>query len=97
LTSYLKGTVVRVSGSFTNRNTGAAADPGTVRFLWRSGAGTTTYTYGVDSQLVKDSTGNYHVDIDTTSLTTSVVFRWEGTGSNQAAVEDSFQVTAGAF
>ncbi len=62
--SYLEGNVVRVTGTFTDA-TGAAADPTTVTvryFIDPSGA-VTTLVYVTDPEVVKDSTGVYHVDI----------------------------------
>lgn len=43
------------------------ADPTAVFFRWSDPAGNvTTWQYGVTGTIVKDSTGNYHADADTT-------------------------------
>jgi len=95
---YLEGNKIRVSMAFTRTSDSAAVDPAAVLFLYRIGeAGTTTtLTYLTDAALVKDSTGNYHVDID---LTTPgpLYWEWRGTGANQAANEGRFVVTASRF
>jgi hypothetical protein len=51
----------------------------------------TTYTYGVDVAVVKDSTGNYHIDIDANAAGTWHA-RWFSTGTGQAAEEMEFFV-----
>ena len=57
------GQMVRTSKPFETF-AGAAVDPTSVVFKYRNPAGTVvTLTYGVDAALVKDSTGNYHVDL----------------------------------
>ena len=56
------GDKVRLSAAFTDIDD-AAQDPGGVQFKLRAPDGTiTTYVYGADVEVVKDSTGNYHVD-----------------------------------
>jgi hypothetical protein len=86
--TYITGAVVRVSAPF--RTSGVAVDPTTVQAKIRTPDGTvTTYTYGTDSQLVKDSTGNYHVDVTTTADGTHTV-RFSSTGVGAAADEVAF-------
>lgn len=64
-----------MEAAFTDAN-GAAADPGEVYLEIRlPDKTTTTYQYGVDAALIKDSTGNYHLDY-TTSTTGSYRYRW---------------------
>jgi hypothetical protein len=84
------GTGVRVTGTF--RVAGVATDPTTVTASIRSPAGaTTTYEYGDDVELVKDSTGVYHVDVDPT-LAGRWVYAFAGSGAAQAAGEEIFIV-----
>ena len=53
----------RIAVVFKNSG-GTAVDPTTVTFVFRKPSDSvTTYVYGTDSQLVKDSVGNYHVDL----------------------------------
>lgn len=90
----IEGTLVRISATFTV--SGAATDPTTVTLKVRSPAGTvSTYTYGA-GQVTKDSVGNYHKDVDA-STSGRWLYRWEGTGTAQAADESAFDIEASAF
>ena len=62
-TSFPFGQTVRISGTFALD--GAAIDPDTVTFeIKLMPAGTpTSYVYNVDEELIKDSTGHYHLDL----------------------------------
>lgn len=82
---------------------GVLTDPTTLVFKFhRSDANDqnpladTTYTYGVGGEIVKDSTGVYHVDID---LTASGVYhyQWLSTGTAAGADEGKFTVNPSAF
>lgn len=93
---YDKGDLVRCTGTFTNA-AGTATDPATVNFKMASPSGTvTTYVYLTDAQLVKDSTGVYHVDVDG-SVEGTWHFRFYATGSGQAASEGTFIVHKSHF
>ena len=93
---YDKGDLVRCSGAFTDA-AGDACDPTGVVFKFQDPSGNeTTYTYGTDSELVKDSVGNYHVDVDTDEVG-YWYYRFEGTGTGQAAGEASFIVRETEF
>jgi hypothetical protein len=86
-----KGDLVRLSGAFTDAND-AAIDPGVVIFKYKNPSGTTTTkTYVTDPEVVKDSTGNYHIDIDANE---SGYWHYavESTGSGQAAGEGTFYI-----
>lgn len=90
-TSYDLGDLVRVSGAFTTA-AGVAQDPSVVKCSVRSPAGVvTTYTYGTDPELMKDSTGNYHIDVSAATIGT-YYYRWFSTGTGQAADEGWFEV-----
>ena len=96
MNEFVKGNVVRCSTTFTNL-AGAAIDPTTVSFSFKTPAGvTTTYVYPTDAQLVKDSTGNYHVDI---SADTEGTYYWRffSTGTGKAAYEGSFAIPDSEF
>lgn len=84
------GTLVRATGTF--KVDGVVTDPTTVTAIISEPDGTeTTYVYGTDAELVKDSTGVYHVDIS--AMTAGRwVYRFEGTGAAQAAGERVFLV-----
>lgn len=96
INAYARGTLVRASATFASA-AGAAVDPTTVRLKVRAPAGTvTTWTHGIDGQLVKDAAGAYHADIDANEEGVWHT-RWEGTGANQAAAESQFTVNVGVF
>lgn len=93
---YDRGDVVRVSAAFTNP-AGAATDPTTVRVLYKYfESAVTTLVYPTDAALVKDSTGNYHVDIDLIAEGVWSI-RIEGTGVLTAAAELQVNVRDSAF
>ena len=96
LTGYDKGDKVRFSASFTDL-IGNPADPTTVTVKIKDPAGrSTTYVYLVDAEVVKDATGEYHIDIIITQ--TGIWYqRWEGTGAIMAAEEDSITVRTSEF
>ncbi len=89
------GDVVRVSTTPGFKNAlGALTDPTTVRLLWRvySNGDLTTWVYGVDAEIVRDSIGLFHADIPITEAGTHS-FRWEGDGTVTAAEEGQFRST----
>lgn len=90
-----KGDLRRISASFKDL-AGAAVDPTTVTFKFTKPSGvTTSYVYPA-AQVVKDSVGNYHVDlsVDASGLW---LYRWESTGTGQAAENGEFMVEPSAF
>lgn len=96
MAKYTIGNLIRVSAAFTNSG-GSAVDPGQVRAKVKSPLGViTTYTYGTDAALVKDSTGNYHLDVEPT-VQGVWKYRWEGLTSNKGAGESSFTVAESVF
>ena len=67
------GDEVRVQTTFSDVD-GLATDPNAVFFKFKDPSGNiTTYTYGVDSELIKSATGVYYVDLD---LDESGGWRW---------------------
>lgn len=88
--TYAEGKLVRLIGTFTN-NAGAVQDPAVVKVVVKTPEGvSTTYTYGTDVTLIKDSTGIYHFDVDTTGKPGVWHYRWYSTGSGQSATTDSY-------
>jgi len=87
---YKNGQKVRASAAFTVSD--VASDPTTVTAKIKDPSGNvSTYVYGTDEELVKDSTGNYHVDVSTDEKGLWY-FRFEGTGTCEAVEESSFRV-----
>lgn len=93
--AYDIGDVARLSSAFTN-TAGAAADPTAVTVKVRPPSGEIiTRTYAA-SEIVKDSTGNYHFDY--TILEEGVhYYKFYGTGAVVAAEESSFEVQTSEF
>lgn len=93
---YQKGDLVRCSGNFKN-SAGSDIDPTTVSFKFTTPGGVaTTYLYGTDAQVVKDSVGNYHVDLSVNQRG-DWHYRWESTGTGQAAEDHQFTVAPSAY
>ena len=93
--AYDVGDLVRCTGTFAS--SGSNVNPSTVMFKVKSPAGTvTTYTYGTDAALVRDSTGVYHVDVDA-AMAGEYAYRFWSTGTGQAAAEKQFLVVATLF
>ena len=86
MSEFQKGNLVKVTGRFKS-DAGALQDPTAVFFAFKNPAGTTTtYTYGTHAQLVKDSTGVYHVILD---LDAAGKYTWKfySTGTGKASAE----------
>jgi hypothetical protein len=95
MNSYDVGDLVRLSATFEVSD--VATNPTATTFKIKVPSGTvTTYVYGTDAQLVRDSTGHFHVDW---SVTESGPHYWRmaGTGSAQAAEESAFFVRESRF
>lgn len=92
--SLTVGDLVRVSAEFTV--SGTATDPSTVTLKVKDPSGTTaTYTYA-GSTVTKAGTGSYYKDVSA-STAGRWLYRWEGTGTAQAAEESAFDVEPSAF
>ena len=87
--SYAEGTLVRSTAVFKNSG-GTLVDPTNVFVKVTSGLSgltATIFTYGVDDEVVKDATGTYHIDIDTTGRGNACRYRWYSTGNYQVTGE----------
>lgn len=96
--TYDIGDLVRISAAFVNDG-GVATDPasGAVIAKYKDPSGnTTTLTYPADVALVKDSTGNYHVDILVDEFG-DWHYRFAGTSVVVAADEHRFYVEKSVF
>lgn len=91
MNTYDVGDEVRISVVITNEDD-EEANPTVTTFKFTDPSGnTTTYTYGTDDELARDSTGNFHVDI-TPDEPGVWYYKWQGTGAVVAAEEGSFNV-----
>jgi hypothetical protein len=89
---YKNGQKVRISVAFTVSD--VATDPTTVTAKIKDPSGNvSTYLYGTDAALVKDSVGNYHVDV-VTDENDLWHYRFEGTTACVAVEEGSFRVSS---
>lgn len=88
----------RVVGTFYDLETPAVvADPTIVQFLHLTPDGIeTVYTFGVDSEVIKDSVGVYHADL-LVQQPRSHYFRVNGLGSIAQSYEDTLAVPESAF
>lgn len=96
--SVLIGNLIKVQAVFKDAN-GDNQDPATVEVRrLRPGDGSpTTYVYGVDSEVVRASTGVYYIENDTTDLPGTWQFVWNSSGTYQAAGETQFTVADDYF
>ncbi len=92
--TYQRGDLVRISGEFRDL-LGVLIDPSTVTLKVEKPAGTiTTYTY--PATVIRDALGKYHVDVNI-DATKGWRYRWETTGTGQAAEEGQFIVEPTEF
>jgi hypothetical protein len=94
---YDVGQLVPVTGLFEDA-AGVDIDPSsiTLRVISPSGINT-VYIYGGSPDTIdKDSVGNYHVDVNANEAG-DWFYKWEGTGSGQAAQEGQFMVQKSHF
>ncbi|MGE0367221.1 MAG: hypothetical protein AB7Q00_15955 [Phycisphaerales bacterium] len=76
---------------FRNVN-GTEADPQTVKVYVKDPTETVTIRqYGIDAEVVKESTGRYYIEVDA-SIAGRWSYRWESTGIGKAASERQFVV-----
>lgn len=93
---YEIGQVVRLRAAFTNQD-GAAVDPGALSLKIKSPLGVeTTYVYGTDVEVVKESDGNYYADVEPDHQGVYDA-KWIGTGSNKGSKKHRFQVAEDHF
>lgn len=95
----IDGTTIRffTSTPFTNLN-GIVADPTEVIFAYQINDGTSYQViYGTPQSwgtIVKVSTGNYYVDLDTTGKPGIWTYTWVGIGSVQTRSENQLVVAS---
>lgn len=93
---YQPGDSVRIPFN-TYDNNNSPADGTTVRIYLKNAAGTwTTYTYGVDSELTKLSTGSYQLLVYIPNSATSTG-AWKYEGAAIDASSNPLTVSVGGF
>lgn len=100
INSYVSGSLVRVTGTFTDVN-GSLVDPTTVTLKYKVGGGSIITLTFAGGGLTKQSTGIYYVDLDTTGFTgpnyQTWTLEWIGTGTCVSISNDTFNVTVPAL
>lgn len=92
MNTYTDGELVKCTGTFKDEND-VVADPSTVTFVYETPAGAVTeLVYGTDAEVVKDSTGVYYVNLDTTGVPGTWKYRFFSSGNGQAAAQSKFKV-----
>lgn len=92
--TYLAGSKVRLSVAFTDSNA-AAIDPTAVSLEYAlPGAANPTVQAYNPGNIVRDSAGNYHYDVDTTGMGGYLTYEWISTGVGQAAVSAQIYIQA---
>lgn len=98
--NVLIGERLRFTGPFLNLLTNTLSDPTTVSVIVKAPPAftgvETTYVYGTDVEVVKDKTGQYHIDI-TFDIAGDWAVRFKGAGAVVAANEYLVKVSAGAM
>lgn len=90
------GDLVRCRASFASGE-GEAIDPTTVTFkAIKPDRSTITLVYGTDSALMRESDGIYYTDLNA-DQTGVWYYRFESTGTGQAAEEFRFKVARSEF
>ena len=88
------GALPLLEGNFQDLEGGQQLDPTSVAFFMKEPDGTaTSYVFGTDPELVRDSVGKFHV---AWPITQSGVhhYRYESTGIGQAAKQAQFTAEA---
>jgi hypothetical protein len=85
--TYIAGQFIRFTATFTVEPSGADSDPTEILFLYSvNGGATVQYEYspgGGLGTIIRDSTGNYHIDVDTTGLAGGWEYEWASKGAPQ--------------
>ena len=91
--AYDVGDKIRLSAAFVDIGNNPA-DPTTVTVKYKAPTtATVTKVYITDAEVIKDATGNYHIDVSINEAG-GWKFRWEGTGAVEAAAQATFDATA---
>lgn len=95
---YPSGQPITVSTTVRNASTGLPADPGDISLVLQDPTGVqTTYDYN-PGPIVRDSIGQFHVDLSGLTPGYHYQGRWVTTGANAGAVEDPvFDITVSFY
>lgn len=91
--NFFEGATARITARFEDENH-VLADPTTITAEFSNPAGVkTTWVFGADVELVRESVGVYHYDIDL-NLPRVWHYRIEGTGTVKAVSQNQLNVVA---
>jgi hypothetical protein len=94
MSDFIIGSTARIPVEITDPVANVLADPGgLILKIRKPDKALTILTYGIDTILVKVSTGLYHADIDLDQAG-KWKWRWEAVAPNSGAVEGYLQVLA---
>jgi uncharacterized protein YfaS (alpha-2-macroglobulin family) len=96
MNTYDAGNVVTVAAVFTDKDTGDSVDPTAVTAKVKDPLGVVTNYVVTSGQIVRDSLGDYHLDLQP-DIQGVWVYEWKGTGTNKSAKQNSFQIRESAF
>lgn len=97
--SFKFGATIRLRAAFSDDlcpSSPVDPDSVVVKVLHPGDTGPTSYTYGVDAEVIKESVGCYRFDVFATTPGT-YSFRWEGAGTYAAVDEGQFKVQTSDF
>ena len=90
--TVLIGNLIKVRATFKD-DTQVKMDPTVVTLHVKNPADTeTSYVYGTDPEVVRESQGVYYMLLDTTAQPGEWMFVWNSTGTLQAAGQTKFTV-----
>lgn len=96
INTHDRGDLVRVTGSFTDPDTGDAIDPEVVNVTITNPNGSETqYVFGVNDGVANPEVGEYSFDIDV-QIAGRWYYRWWSSGTGQAAQKKWFNVVDAA-
>lgn len=95
MAQYTLGNVIKLAANFQSNS--VDVDPTTITFKLKDPLGViTTYVYGTNAELVKESTGDYYVHY-TPTVEGRHTYRFSSGTTYIAADEDSFDVIESEF
>lgn len=100
MASFIAGDFIRFAATFSLEPGGSPSDPGFVVFIYAVGgmpSTTLNYVASVSTigDIIRDSAGVYHVDLDTTGNAGTWVSEWASQGAPQA-VSTAASITVSA-
>jgi hypothetical protein len=90
MASFIAGDFIRYTASFVIEPAGTPSDPAEVVFIYSIGGLPSTQlkysaSASVTGDIIRDSTGNYHVDLDTTGSASVSAVNWVSEWASKGA------------